>query len=170
MKKVLLTSMILLSTVSYGGNVYAQETSGEAPAATTPTTAKASVTFTPSVDGKTLTISGQGDLTSYMTTDFSARVFTDNAVGFVFADAAGNIPVAAGDSYNAGKTYYQAEYNYTKVWETEPTSWDHAVGFGNVTSKKDWKEDKIGNLYMGYISNNAVTIEKKVSDNTNYIN
>lgn len=170
MKKVLLTSMILLSTVSYGGNVYAQETSGDAPAATTPTTAKASVTFTPSVDGKTLTISGQGDLTSYMTTDFSASVFTEKAVGFVFADAAGNISVAAGDSYNAGKTYYQAEYNYTKVWETEPTSWNHTVGFGNVTSRKDWKEDKIGNLYMGYISNNAVTIEKKVSDNTNYIN
>lgn len=167
MKKVLLTSMILLSTVSYGGNVYAQETSGDAPAATTPTTAKASVTFTPSVDGKTLTISGQGDLTSYMTTDFSARVFTDKAVGFVFADAAGNTPVVVGESYNAGKTYYQAEYNYTEVWKTEPVAWSTDY-FGQVTSKKEWKEDKIVNLYKGYYSswNSSVFIEAKVDAKT----
>lgn len=167
MKKVLLTSMILLSTVSYGGNVYAQETSGDAPAATTPTTAKASVTFTPSVDGKTLTISGQGDLTSYMTTDFSARVFTDKAVGFVFADAAGNIPVVAGGSYNAGKTYYQAEYNYTKVWETEPIGWSTAY-FGQVTPKKEWKEDKIVNLYKGYLyyDGKSIVPETKVDSKT----
>lgn len=164
MKKVLLTSMILLSTVSYGGNVYAQETSGKAPAATTPTTAKASVTFTSSVDGKTLTISGQGDLTSYMTTDFSARVFTDKAVGFVFADAAGNMPVAAGDSYNAGKTYYQAEYNYNQILDgAVPVSWEN--GFGEVKTVFD--VDKVSTLYSGYYDYNGnIVIDAKVTANT----
>ena len=107
MKKVLLTSMILLSTVSYGGNVYAQETSGDAPAATTPTTAKASVTFTPSVDGKTLTISGQGDLTSF-SEDKEVMVFTEDANGKVYdvQYGGGNI---AGKLYDSSMQYYKIE-------------------------------------------------------------
>ena len=168
MKKVLLTSMILLSAVSFGGNVYAQETGSDAPASTTPTTAKVSVTFTPSADGKTLTISGQGDLTSYMTTDFSARVFTDKAVGFVFADVAGNTPVAAGESYNAGKTYYQAEYNYNQILDgAVPESWKK--GFGEVKTVFD--ADKVSTLYSGYYDYNGnIVITAKVTANSNLDN
>ena len=142
LKKVCLVVSVLLGL---GSNVQAQET--------------ASVTFTE--DGKTLTISGQGDLTTYQTTDFSARVFSDKAVGYVFTDDKGT-KVNAGDSYSANNIYYQANYEYTKVCDEEPTSWNGP--FGQVTSNKTWKEDKITNLYMGYYSewNTSVVLQSKV--------
>ena len=150
LKKVCLVVSVLLGL---GSNVQAQETS---------------VTFNVSDDDKTLTISGQGDLTSYMTTDWSAKVFTDKAVGFVFTDADGKTPVAAGDSYNAGKTYYHAEYNYTKVWEGQPVAWN--TYFGTVTAERSWKDNKKANLYMATIDayNKNVTVGNKVSDNVNW--
>ena len=178
MKKVLFTSILLLSAVSFGGNIYAQDaTGGNDTEVTTPSATQPSVKFTaasqPSVkftaDGNTLTISGQGDLTSYTTTDWSAKVFTDNAVGFVFTDADGKTPVAAGESYNAGKTYYQADYKHIKVWENEPVGWN--TYFGEVTSKKEWKEDKIANLYHGYIDwQGKVVLDYKVSSSSSMDN
>ena len=151
LKKGCLVVSVLLGL---GSNVQAQETT--------------SVTFNVSDEGKTLTISGQGDLTSYMTTDWSAKVFTDKAVGFVFTDADGKTPVAAGDSYNAGKTYYHAEYNYTKVWEGQPVAWN--TYFGTVTAERSWKDNKKANLYMATIDayNKNVTVGNKVSDNVNW--
>lgn len=167
MKKVLFTSILLLSAVSFGGNIYAHDTAGGNDTEVTPLSAtQPSVKFT--ADGSTLTISGQGDLTSYMTTDYSAKVFTDKAVGFVFTDADGKTPVAAGKSYNAGKTYYQAEYSYAKVWEGQPVAWNPY--FGNVNAARSWKEDKKANLYMATIDtyNKNVTIGKNVSDNVSW--
>lgn len=163
MKKVLFTSILLLSAVSFGGNIYAQNTAGgNDTEVTTTSESSASVEFNASEDGKTLTISGYGDLTSYRTTDRSAKVFTDNAVGFVFTDADGKTPVAAGESYNAGKTYYQADYKHNKVWENEPVGWN--TYFNEVTSKKEWKEDKIANLYHGYIDwQGKVVLDYRVS-------
>lgn len=150
LKKGCLVVSVLLGL---GSNVQAQKTF---------------VTFNVSAEGKTLTISGQGDLTSYMTTDWSAKVFTDKAVGFVFTDADGKTPVAAGDSYNAGKTYYHAEYNYTKVWEGQPVAWN--TYFGTVTAERSWKDNKKANLYMATIDayNKNVTVGNKVSDNVNW--
>lgn len=168
MKKVLFTSILLLSTVSFGGNIYAKDTAGgNNTEVTTPSATKPSVKFT--ADGNTLTISGQGDLTSYKTTDWSAKVFTDNAVGFVFTDADGKTPVAAGDSYNAGKTYYHATYNYTEVWKDQPVAWNTPY-FGNVDVKRSWKDNKKANLYMATIDayNKNVTVGNKVSDNVNW--
>lgn len=167
MKKVLFTSILLLSAVSFGGNIYAQNTAGgNNPDVTTLSATQPSVKFT--ADGNTLTISGQGDLTSYRTTDWSAKVFTANAVGFVFTDADGKTPVAAGDSYNAGKTYYHAEYNYTKVWEGQPVAWNPY--FGIVTAERSWKDNKKANLYMATIDtyNKNVTVGNNVSDNVNW--
>lgn len=167
MKKVLFTSILLLSAVSFGGNIYAQDPAGgNNTEVTTPSATKPSVEFT--ADGNTLTISGQGDLTSYKTTDWSAKVFTDNAVGFVFTDADGKTPVAAGESYNAGKTYYQATYNYTEVWKEQPVAWNPY--FGTVTAERSWKDNKKANLYMATIDayNKNVTVGKKVSDNVNW--
>lgn len=139
MKKVLFTSILLLSAVSFGGNIYALDTAGgNDKEVTTPSASQPSVKFT--ADGNTLTISGQGDLTSYMPTDWSAKVFTDNAVGFVFTDADGKTPVAAGDSYNAGKTYYHATYNYIEVWKDQPVAWNTPY-FGNVDVKRSWKDN-----------------------------
>ena len=167
MKKVLFTSILLLSAVSFGGNIYAQDaTGGNNTEVTTPSATQPSVKFT--ADGNTLTISGQGDLTSYTTTDWSAKVFTDNAVGFVFTDADGKTPVAAGDSYNAGKTYYHATYNYIEVWKEQPVAWNPY--FGTVTAERSWKDNKKANLYMATIDayNKNVTVGKKVSDNVNW--
>lgn len=168
MKKVLFTSILLLSAVSFGGNIYAHDaTGGNDKEVTTHSATQPSVTFT--ADGNTLTISGQGDLTSYTTTDRSAKVFTDKAVGFVFTDDKGNTKVAAGDSYNAGKTYYHADYKHTKVWENEPVGWN--TYFGEVTSKKEWKEDKIANLYHGYIDwQGKVVLDYKVSSSSSMDN
>lgn len=167
MKKVLFTSILLLSAVSFGGNIYAQDAAGgNDTEVTTPSATRPSVKFT--ADGNTLTISGQGDLTSYRTTDWSAKVFTANAVGFVFTDADGKTPVAAGDSYNAGKTYYHADYSYTKVWEGQPVAWNPY--FGTVTAERSWKDNKKANLYMATIDayNKNVTVGDKVSDNVNW--
>lgn len=158
MKKVLFTSILLLSAVSFGGNIYAQDAAGGNDTEVTILSAsQPSVKFT--ADGNTLTISGQGDLTSYTTTDWSAKVFTANAVGFVFTDADGKTPVAAGDSYNAGKTYYHAEYRYKVLDGGLPVAWTN--GFGTVNVKFD--ADKISNLYIGYYDNNGnIVIQKKV--------
>lgn len=168
MKKVLFTSILLLSAVSFGGNIYAHDaTGGNDKEVTTHSATQPLVTFT--ADGNTLTISGQGDLTSYTTTDWSAKVFTEKAVGFVFTDDKGNTKVAAGDSYNAGKTYYHADYKHTKVWENEPVGWN--TYFGEVTSKKEWKEDKIANLYHGYIDwQGKVVLDYKVSSSSSMDN
>lgn len=168
MKKVLFTSILLLSAVSFGGNIYAQNpTGGNNMKVTARSASQPSVKFT--ADGNTLTISGQGDLTSYTTTDRSAKVFTDNAVGFVFTDADGKTPVAAGESYNAGKTYYHATYNYIEVWKDQPVAWNTPY-FGNVDVKRSWKDNKKANLYMATIDayNKNVTVGNKVSDNVNW--
>lgn len=143
LKKGCLVVSVLLGL---GSNVLAQKTS---------------VTFNVSDGGKTMTISGQGDLTTYQTTDFSARVFSDKAVGYVFTDDKGT-KVNAGDSYSANNIYYQANYEYTKVCDGEPTGWNGP--FGQVTSNKTWKEDKITNLYKGYYSpyNTSVVLQSKV--------
>lgn len=165
MRKVLFTSILLLSAVSFGGNIYAQGAAGGNDTEVTPLSAtQPSVNFT--ADGNTLIISGQGDLTSYRTTDLSAKVFTHNAVGFVFTDADGKTPVAAGESYNAGKTYYQADYKHTKVLEGGlPVAWQN--GFARVDVKQSWNEEKLGNLYYGYFNNwgekNSITIDSKVT-------
>lgn len=168
MKKVLFTSILLLSAVSFGGNIYAQDTAGgndtevTTPSATQPSVkfraaTQTSVKFT--ADGNTLTISGQGDLTSYTTTDWSAKVFTDKAVGFVFTDDKGT-KVNAKDSYNSGKTYYEADYKYTQIFDGGlPTQYTN--GFGAVNTVFD--ETKISNLYSGYYDNNGhITIMQKV--------
>lgn len=148
LKKVCLVVSVLLGL---GSNVQAQKTS---------------VTFNVSDGGKTLTISGQGDLTSYMTTDWSAKVFTDKAVGFVFTDDKGT-KVNAKDSYNSGKTYYKADYKYTQILDGGlPTHYSN--GFGAVNTVFD--ETKISNLYSGYHDNNGnIVITDKVTASSNPI-
>lgn len=160
MKKVLFTSILLLSAVSFGGNIYAQDAAGgNDPEVTTPSATKPSVKFT--ADGNTLTISGQGDLTSCTTTDWSAKVFTDKAVGFVFTDDKGT-KVNAKDSYNSGKTYYEAVYKDTQIFDGGlPTQYTN--GFGAVNTVFD--ETKISNLYSGYHNNGNIIITNKVQAN-----
>lgn len=166
MKKVLFTSILLLSAVSFGGNIYAQDTAGgNNTEVTTPSESSASVEFKASEDGKTLTISGHGDLTSYRTTDWSAKVFTANAVGFVFTDDKGT-KVNAKESYNSGKTYYQAKYDYSLLYSGVPESYNN--GFAEVTTSYSWKDvSKLANLYaINWNNNGAIGVGAKVEAST----
>lgn len=165
MKKVLFTSILLLSLVSFGGNVYAQDaTGGDNTEATTPSESSASVDFKASEGGKTLTISGHGDLTSYMTTERSARIFTDKAVGYVFTGANAGTSVSANDSYNAANTYYRADYKYNLLCQGVPNNYNF-----DVKSTTTWKETAdFSNLYaINYVNtkngSHVIGMAKKVT-------
>ena len=147
MKKVLFTSILLLSAVSFGGNIYAKDaTGGNDTEVTTPSESSASVEFKASEDGKTLTISGQGDLTSHTTTDWSAKVFTDKAVSNVFTGAYAAASVSANDSYNAANTYYCANYDYSLLESGIPSKSGY---FTNIKNVSTWKKTAdISNLYV----------------------
>lgn len=139
MKKVLFTSILLLSLVSFGGNVYAQgATGGDKKEATNPSTTQPSVTF--KADGNTLTISGQGDLTTLkevsselkFTTIGRDKVGTQN-------NQYNNNPVGASAVYNKNYKYYA--YFPKKIVSAYPDYVDAT----SVT--QSWNDDKIGNLY-----------------------
>lgn len=165
MKKVLFTSILLLSAVSFGGNIYAQDAaSGNNPEVTTPSESSASVEFKASEDGKTLTISGQGDLTSYKTTDWSAKVFTAKAVNNVFTGAYAGASVSANDSYNAANTYYRADYAHSLLESGIPSNSGYFTNINNVSTWK--KTADISNLYViSYVNTTShmIGMAKKVT-------
>lgn len=115
MKKVLFTSILLLSAVSFGGNIYAQNTAGgNDTEVTTTSESSASVEFNASEDGKTLTISGYGDLTSYSTKE-NKTVFSTEAKGKINTLNWGE-PDLSGKDYDASATYYYLSgYAWVKI-------------------------------------------------------
>lgn len=119
MKKVLFTSILLLSAVSFGGNIYAQDTAGgNDTEVTTPSESSASVEFKASEDGKTLTISGHGDLTSYSTKE-KKTVFTSEAKDKISTQSWGGGDLT-GKTYDASATYYYLSgYNWVKIDDKE---------------------------------------------------
>lgn len=119
MKKVLFTSILLLSAVSFGGNIYAQDTAGgNNIEVTTPSESSASVEFKASEDGKTLTISGHGDLTSYSTKE-NKTVFTSEAKDKISTQSWGGDDLT-GKTYDASATYYYLSgYNWVKIDDKE---------------------------------------------------
>ena len=167
MKKVLFTSILLLSAVSFGGNIYAQDPAGgNNTEVTTPSKSSASVEFKASEDGKTLTISGHGDLTSHTTTDWSAKVFTDKAVNNVFTGAYAAASVSANDSYNAANTYYRAKYDYFLLESGVPSKSGYFTNINNVSTWK--KTADISNLYaISYVNttngSHMIGMAKKVT-------
>lgn len=167
MKKVLFTSILLLSTVSFGGNIYAQGAAGgNDTEVTTPSESSAGVEFKASEDGKTLTISGHGDLTSHTTTDWSAKVFTDKAVSNVFTGAYAAASVSANDSYNAANTYYRADYVYSLLESGIPSKSGYFTNINNVSTWK--KTADISNLYaISYVNttngSHMIGMAKKVT-------
>lgn len=167
MKKVLFTSILLLSAVSFGGNIYAQDaTGGNDTNVTALSESSASVEFKASEDGKTLTISGHGDLTSYTTTDWSAKVFTDKAVNNVFTGAYAAASVSANDSYNAANTYYRAKYDYFLLESGVPSKSGYFTNINNVSTWK--KTADISNLYaISYVNttngSHMIGMAKKVT-------
>lgn len=115
MRKVLFTSILLLSAVSFGGNIYAQgAVGGNNTEVTTPSESSASVEFEASEDGKTLTISGHGDLTSYSTKE-NKTVFSSEAKGKINTLNWGE-PDLSGKDYDASATYYYLSgYAWVKI-------------------------------------------------------
>lgn len=139
MKKVLFTSILLLSAVSFGGNIYAQDTAGgNDKEVTTHSATKPSVKFT--ADGNTLTISGQGDLTTWskvsselkFTTTGRVKVGTQN-------NQYNNNSVGASAVYNKDNKYYA--YFPKKIASIYP---DYVDATGVTYS---WNDNKIENLY-----------------------
>lgn len=124
--------LVVSVLIGLGGNVQAQET--------------ASVTFTE--DGKTLTISGQGDLTTCQAVSDELK-FTDK--GAVKVGTANNqyhnSPVGASAVYNAATPYYA--YYPKKIASLYP----NYVNAKSVTTS--WNEDKLENLY--YYGQNTTT-------------
>lgn len=139
MKKVLFTSILLLSAVSFGGNIYAHDTAGgNNTKVTTPSATKPSVKFT--ADGNTLTISGQGDLTTWsevsselkFTATGRVKVGTQN-------NQYNNNSVGASAVYNKDNKYYA--YFPKKIASIYP---DYVDATGVTYS---WNDNKIENLY-----------------------
>lgn len=139
MKKVLFTSILLLSAVSFGGNIYAQDTAGGNDTEVTALSAtQPSVKFT--ADGNTLTISGQGDLTTWskvsselkFTTTGRVKVGTQN-------NQYNNNSVGASAVYNKDNKYYA--YFPKKIASIYP---DYVDATGVTYS---WNDNKIENLY-----------------------
>lgn len=116
LKKGCLVVSVLLGL---GSNVQAQET--------------ASVTFTE--DGKTLTISGQGDLTTYQAVSDELK-FTPDA--YTKVDYSNNQKVSATTVYDVNDTY-KADYPQ-KITSLYPDYVSADVAYS-------WNEDKIGGLF-----------------------
>lgn len=134
LKKVCLVVSVLLGL---GSNVQAQE---------------ASVTFNVSDDDKTLTISGQGDLTTCQTVSDELK-FTETGaakVGTVNNQHYNN-PVGTSAVYNAATSYYA--YYPKKIASLYP---DYVKAESVTTS---WNEDKLENLY--YYGQNTTTYQRE---------
>lgn len=130
LKKGCLVVSVLLGL---GSNVQAQKTS---------------VTFTVSDEGKTLTISGQGDLTTYQDVSDELKFTIKGAekVGIV-NNQFYNSPVGTSAVYNEATSYYA--YYPKKIASLYP---DY-VNAKSVTTS--WKEGKLENLY--YYGQNTTT-------------
>lgn len=135
LKKVCLVVSVLLG---WGSNVQAQET--------------ASVTFNVSDDGKTLTISGQGDLTTYQTVSDELK-FTDKGAEKVGTanNQYNNSPVGTSAVYNAATSYYA--YYPKKIASLYPD-------YADATATTAWNEKKIGSLYHVNTSSWPYTFEQ----------
>ena len=133
LKKVCLVVSVLLG---WGSNVQAQET--------------APVTFNVSDDGKTLTISGQGDLTTYqaVSDELKFTIKGVEKVGIV-NNQYSNSPVGTSAVYNEATSYYA--YYPKKIASLYP---DY-VNAKSVTTS--WNEDKLENLY--YYGQNTTTYQ-----------
>lgn len=139
MKKVLFTSILLLSAVSFGGNIYAQNpTGGNNMKVTARSASQPSVKFT--ADGNTLTISGQGDLTTWSEVSSELKFTTTGRIKVGTQNNQYNInPVGASAVYNKDNKYYA--YFPKKIASIYPDYVDAT----SVTYS--WNDNKIENLY-----------------------
>ncbi len=117
---------LVASVIFGGGNLKAQESSP-------------SVIFNVSDDNKTLTISGQGDLTKYSAVSDELKFTKTGAEKVGTANNQyNNCPVGASAVYNAEKTYYA--YYPKKISSLYPD-------YVDATATLSWNKDNIADLY-----------------------
>lgn len=135
MKKVLFTSILLLSAVSFRGNIYAQDTAGgNDTKVTTLNESSASVGFKASEDGKTLTISGHGDLTLY-SKQVAIKVFTSDTENLKDANWT---EIKPGQEYIASAVYY---YNNVKVDDNSTFFAEHSTWVKDDTKSVSFADE-----------------------------
>ena len=135
MKKVLFTSILLLSAVSFGGNIYAQDTAGgNDTKVTTLNESSASVGFKASEDGKTLTISGHGDLTLY-SKQVAIKVFTSDTENLRDANWT---EIKPGQEYIASAVYF---YNNVKVDDNSTFFAEHSTWVKDDTKSVSFADE-----------------------------
>lgn len=154
MEKVLIKKICLMVSVLFamGIQVQAQETSS-------------SVTFNVSDDGKTLTISGQGDLTTYQATSDELKFTAKGAEKVGTNNNQWNIsPVGTSAVYNSTTAYYA--YYPKKIASLYPE-------YADATATTAWNEKKIGGLYHTNDWGNtwtAVTASDEIDLNSGWVN
>lgn len=154
MEKVLIKKICLMVSVLFamGTQVQAQETSP-------------SVTFNVSDDGKTLTISGQGDLTTYQVTSDELKFTAKGAVKVgTTNNQYSNSPVGTSAVYNSTTAYYA--YYPKKIASLYPE-------YADATATTVWNEKKIVGLYHTNNWGNtwtAVTVSDEIDLNSGWVN
>lgn len=154
MEKVLIKKNCLIVSVLFamGTQVQAQETSP-------------SDTFNVSDDGKTLTISGQGDLTTYQATSDELKFTAKGAVKVgTTNNQYSNSPVGTSAVYNSTTAYYA--YYPKKIASLYPE-------YADATATTAWNEKKIGGLYHTNDWGNtwtAVTASDEIDLNSGWVN
>lgn len=154
MEKVLIKKICLMVSVFFamGTQVQAQKTSP-------------SVTFNVSDDGKTLTISGQGDLTTYQATSDELKFTAKGAVKVgTTNNQYSNSPVGTSAVYNSTTAYYA--YYPKKIASLYPE-------YADATATTAWNEKKIGGLYHTNDWGNtwtAVTASDEIDLNSGWVN
>lgn len=154
MEKVLIKKICLMVSVLFAMStqVQAQETSP-------------SVTFNVSDDGKTLTISGQGDLTTYQATSDELKFTAKGAEKVGTANNQyNNSPVGTSAVYDSKTAYYA--YYPKKIASLYPD-------YADATATTAWNEKKIGGLYHTNDWGNtwtAVTASDEIDLNSGWVN
>lgn len=154
MEKVLIKKICLMVSVLFamGTQVQAQKTSP-------------SVTFNVSDDGKTLTISGQGDLTTYQATSDELKFTAKGAVKVgTTNNQYSNSPVGTSAVYNSATAYYA--YYPKKIASLYPE-------YADAIATTAWNEKKIGGLYHTNDWGNtwtAVTASDEIDLNSGWVN
>ena len=154
MEKVLIKKICLMVSVLFamGTQVQAQETSPSVP-------------FNVSDDGKTLTISGQGDLTTYQATSDELKFTAKGAVKVgTTNNQYSNSPVGTSAVYNSTTAYYA--YYPKKIASLYPE-------YADATATTAWNEKKIGGLYHTNDWGNtwtAVTASDEIDLNSDWVN
>lgn len=120
----------------------------------------ASADFIVSNDGKTLTVSGKGDLTT-LTTSITTTVFTKTAVGNVFVkNGESYASVTQGSDFSSSETYYKVNIGE----KTEIDNTDANPFLSNKTYVKSFSKDKyLKSEYVGKVFKSA-TAHSSVSE------